>query len=319
MSELQKPTLLPEDVAKMLQEMGYRGRVIDDGAIAKVESATNGSKFFVNFFSPQDDDRSKGFEEIQFDTGFGLRYDVNAAKLVGRCNRFNAEYRFAKLSVWGQKYRYITMKIDFLVTANDFTSFQRCASMFFSLMQSFMEEVIESDDCKGDGCSDLHSDAIQFQFGVNRDPKAAIEAYRIAAERGFAGSQNNLGDLYETAANLPKSDEFAVYWYTRAAERGEPTAYLSLATLLSEKSVDREMLIEAAKFAFLAVGQLPEGFNMKIANDCLASLKNLLTADDLALAEQRAKSWEPLYQEHRLMSDSPQAHDIVEQPSKTIH
>ena len=118
---------------------------------------------------------------------------------------------------------------------------------------------------------------------------------------------------------MPKSDEFAVYWYTRAAERGEPTAYLSLATLLSEKSVDREMLIEAAKFAFLAIEKLPEGFNMKTAKDCLSSLKSLLTEDDFALAEARAKSWSPLYQEYRLMSDAPQSQGMIAHEPKTLH
>ena len=319
MSEFQKPTLFPEVVANMLQDMGYRGRVIEDGEIVKVESATNGTKFFINFFAPQDQDPSNGFEEIQFDAGFALRYDVNTAKLINRCNGFNAQYRFAKLSVWGLSQRYITMKIDLPILGSDFYAFEQCALMFFSLMQSFIDEVIESEFCREDGCSELHRDAIELMFGCNRDPKAAIELYRTAAERGYAGSQNNLGDQYEKAETLPKSDEFAIYWYTRAAERGEPTAYLSLATLLSEKSVDSEMLIEAAKFAFLAVERLPDGFNKKTGEDCLAALKAILTAGDLAVAEARAKSWEPLYREHRLMSDAPQGHDAVDQPTQTIH
>jgi hypothetical protein len=319
MSELQKPTLLPDDAAKMLQEMGYRGRVISDGEIFKVESATNGSRFYINFFSPQDKDPTKGFEEIQFDAGFGLREGVNTSKLINRCNSFNMEYRFAKVAVWDRGYRHVTMKVDFPVLGKDFGSFERCASLFLYILQNFIEDVLQSSACASDECSDLHSEAIQLLFGPQPDPKVAIELYRVAAEKGYAGSQNNLGDQYESADTLPRSDEFAVYWYTRAAERGEPMAYLSLATLLAEKSVDRAMLIEAAKFAFLAAQQLPEGFNLKTAKECISALKSLLTNDDFEIAENRAKSWSPLYQEHRLMSDTPQGHETEEPLSQSIH
>ena len=319
MSELWKSTILPEDAAKILQDMGYRGRVIRDGEIVKVESATNGNKFFVNFFSPQDKDPSKGYEEIQFDTGFSLRYDVNSAHLINQCNKFNYEYRFARLSVWGQKYRYVTMKVDYPVLSKDPRCFEQCASIFISLMQSFVEEVIESDAFKEDGCSELYQSALEHMFGSNRNIEAAIHLYRKAAERGFAGSQNNLGDQYEQAKNLPKSNEFAIYWYTRAAERGEPTAYLSLATLLTEKAVDQEMLVEAAKFTLLALERLPEGQNKKTGEDCLAALASRLDEEDFERAKELARSWEPLFQEHRLMGDAPQANEQHAIASQTIH
>ena len=319
MSALRKPTLLPDDAASMLQDMGYRGRVIKDGEIVKVESATNGAKFFINFFSPQDNDPSKGFEEIQFDTGYALPNDVNSAKLINRCNRFNAEYRFAKIAVYGQKYRFVTMKIDFPILSNDAQSFEQCASMFISLMQRFIDEVIQSDACKGDGCTELHCDAVAALFGSNRNPDLAVLLYRKAAEKGYAGSQNNLGDQYESGNNLPKSDEFAVYWYARSAERGEPTAYLSLATLFSQKAVDKEMLIEAAKFAILAIERLPDGLNKKTAKECLASLSSRLEEDDLELAYTLAEGWSPLFQEHRLMSDTPQIREYAEAEYRSLH
>ena len=319
MCEQQKATLLPEDAAIRLQEMGYRGRVIRDGAIVKVESATNGAKFFVNFFSPQDNDPSKGYEEIQFDSGYALPNDVNSARLIQCCNKFNSEYRFAKVAVYGQKYRYVTMKIDFPILSHEPNSFDQCASIFITLLQNFIDEVIQSDACQEDGCTELHCDAIAALFGSTRNPESAIELYRQAAERGFAGSQNNLGDQYECAENLPKSDEFAIYWYTRAAERGEPTAYLSLAMLLSQKAVDREMLIEAAKFAFLAVERLPDGLNKKTGRDCLATLSKRLEEEDFEIAHALAQSWMPLFQEHRLMSDTPKSRELELVASHSLH
>jgi TPR repeat protein len=156
-------------------------------------------------------------------------------------------------------------------------------------------------------------------FGSNRNPDLAVLLYRKAAEKGYAGSQNNLGDQYESGNNLPKSDEFAVYWYARSAERGEPTAYLSLATLFSQKAVDKEMLIEAAKFAILAIERLPDGLNKKTAKECLASLSSRLEEDDLELAYTLAEGWSPLFQEHRLMSDTPQIREYAEAEYRSLH
>lgn len=143
------------------------------------------------------------------------------------------------------------------------------------------------------GAHDLHNKAIIA--ANNNNPMRALELYREAAKRGFGGSQNNLGDMYENGEGLPrKSDPLAVYWYTRAAERGEPFAYWSLFTVLSRTAPDRAGLIEALKFGLLAVEYLPNGADREAAKKSVREARKALSRDEFQLAIDAARLWEPL-------------------------
>jgi len=133
----------------------------------------------------------------------------------------------------------------------------------------------------------------------------AANWYIKSAEAGFAGAQNNLGDLYELGHGVPKNDKMAIYWYTRAAERGEPTAYLSLASFLADGSQDPEALVEAAKFAALAYTFLPNGKNKDHAAALTESLSKNLNLLDKKRVADLVNDWAPLYQEEHLMGDAP--------------
>ena len=150
-----------------------------------------------------------------------------------------------------------------------------------------------------------HNEALLKRWGHQPDLAEALRLYKLAAEANFAGSQNNLGDMYETGTGATKSTALAVYWYTRAAERGEPTAYLSLSSLLPELGQDKDTLVQAAKFAILASRKLPDGQNRSGAERNRASLEKRLTAEDYAQAVALAERWVPLYREPRLMGDTP--------------
>ena len=138
----------------------------------------------------------------------------------------------------------------------------------------------------------------------NPQIKEALKFYILSADDGFAGAQNNLGDMYEFGNAVEKNDKMAVYWYTRSAERGEPTAYLSLSTILSD-SVDENILVEALKFAYLASLKLPDGANKNLAKRTIKKITPKLSKSSKDKAFALAKSWEPLYQEKNLMSDKP--------------
>lgn len=314
-----RPTFHPEKAAAALQELGYRGKVNDEGRFPIVESAANGARFWINFLCPRDDDPANGFEDIQFDTGFALSPGVNSTRLLHLCNWFNRTYRSAKVSLGFESKPFISLKVDLPVLGTDTDWFEAYVTSFLHLHRTFIEEVIEHGAFKGDGCTEIHSEAVQLLHGPERDAEGAISLYRRAANRGFAGSQNNLGDQYEKGEFLPKSNEAAVYWYTRAAERGEPTAYLSLATLLADTATDQAMLLEAAKFAYLAIENLPSGTNITSAEACLSRLTERLTTEELELAAGSAKAWQPLYQETRLMSDTPKPPNPTEEKPKLLH
>ncbi len=135
--------------------------------------------------------------------------------------------------------------------------------------------------------------------------EAAAQLYRQSAVLGFAGAQNNLGDLYEMGQGVPKSDKAAIYWFTRAAERGEPTAYLSLASLLSQDTTDPEILMDALKFAALAYNFLPAGRNKTSAETLSTAIAAKLTQADRQRVLDLVTHWAPLYQEERLMGNKP--------------
>jgi hypothetical protein len=143
-----------------------------------------------------------------------------------------------------------------------------------------------------------------------------IKLYRSSADAGFAGAQNNLGDMYENGEHVEKNMQFAVYWYTRAAERGEPTAYLSLSTILSDHSKDEGVLIEALKFALLAVHTLPEGLNAGVAQATARNILAMLPEAAINRAIDLARDWDPLYQEKYLMSDTVSDFSIIEMPKQ---
>jgi len=62
--------------------------------------------------------------------------------------------------------------------------------------------------------------------GVEAHTNDAIYWYTIAANRGHAIAQNNLGVLYSTGHNgrMQKDQAEALYWYKKAAKKGNPNA-----------------------------------------------------------------------------------------------
>jgi len=158
---------------------------------------------------------------------------------------------------------------------------------------------------KKDKAINAHNAAIVSvtKSGGDATPEV-VDNYTLAARYGFAGSQNNLGDLYETGNGVAKSLSAAVYWYTRAAERGEPTAYFSLGSILAE-SDDVSVLIEALKFSVLAHTKLPEGANKSAALALIKNLSDRMPTSARLVSLQLVKEWAPLFQETVLMSDDP--------------
>ena len=95
--------------------------------------------------------------------------------------------------------------------------------------------------------------------------------------------------------------------------------YASLACLLCEYAIDDFMKVEAAKFALLAVEELPDGTNRQICEAVLEKLKSGLTEEEFTSAEESANAWRPLYQEFRVSRDTPDLSDALKLQSKSVH
>lgn len=130
--------------------------------------------------------------------------------------------------------------------------------------------------------------------------------YRRASEWrgiGFAGSQNNLGDMYETGEGLPKSAGDAIYWYTRSALQGEPTAYFSLGSCFADGVGVRADLVEAYFWLTLAVRELGAGANRDAAAAKLKEIEKAMTTAQVAEAKSKADQFKPYYQTKLKMGD----------------
>lgn len=314
-----KVLISPEDCANVLRDIGYRGKVLTRNGDPSVESDAHGLTFYVNFLKSDKAQEGEFYSAVQFDAGAYLKTDSNRQILSGLCNVFNNSYRFLKSSVGGSSKKFVNLQLDLTLYGNARDSFGYHAGMYIFGIKNFVEDIIETDAFRGDGCSKLHDEGVGLLWGPDPDPAGAIKLFRKAADLGFAGAQNNLDDQYERGVNLSKSEVFAAYLYARAAERGEPTAYASLACLLAEHAADSFMKIEAAKFALLAIEELPDGINRQICENILEKLKSDLSEEDLASADDGANTWRPLYQEMRVSKDTLEIGDALKLQSKGVH
>jgi TPR repeat protein len=128
---------------------------------------------------------------------------------------------------------------------------------------------------------------------------------------------SSLGDLYEHGAEVIKSAETAVYFFARAAERGQPSAYYGLARLLSESTPDEAIMVEAAKYALLAIRDLPDGLSKRKVEILLDSLMTKLSDVAKETALRLASDWMPLSFEGGPLENGP-LHDSVQSPPSSI-
>lgn len=83
----------------------------------------------------------------------------------------------------------------------------------------------------------------------------AVKWYTLAADRGFADAQNNLGVCYENGNGVAKSYAEAVKWYKLAAEQGDSGAQVNLGLCYENGNGVKQSYEEAVKWYQLAAEQ----------------------------------------------------------------
>ena len=83
----------------------------------------------------------------------------------------------------------------------------------------------------------------------------AVKWYTLAADRGFADAQNNLGVCYENGNGVAKSYAEAVKWYKLAAEQGDSIAQNNLGVCYANGEGVEQNYEEAVKWYRLAAEQ----------------------------------------------------------------
>jgi eukaryotic-like serine/threonine-protein kinase len=103
-----------------------------------------------------------------------------------------------------------------------------------------------AEPCAKDGNPDC-----QFIMGrlvEAKDPGAAADWYRKAADAGSARARYNLGALYHTGQGVPKDTRIAADWYSKAAYQNNALAQYNLAWLYETGDGVPKNLVEAKKW-----------------------------------------------------------------------
>ncbi len=129
--------------------------------------------------------------------------------------------------------------------------------------------------------------------GVPRDYAEAVKWYRKAAEQGYAGSQNNLGLMYDNGEGVPQNYAEAAKWYRKAAKQGEAIAQANLGFMYFRGEGMLRDLTQAYMWYDLASSRFPPGAAHDKAVKDRDLVAKLMTPAQIAEAERRAREWKP--------------------------
>ena len=127
-----------------------------------------------------------------------------------------------------------------------------------------------AEPCAKDGnpdCQFILGRILETGSAGSKDPGAAADWYRKAADAGLAKARNNLGGLYYRGEGVPKDSRVAAEWFSKAAYQNYADAQFSLASLyetgdgvpkslsearrwyteVAEKAADKELVADAQK------------------------------------------------------------------------
>lgn len=131
---------------------------------------------------------------------------------------------------------------------------------------------------------------------TSAEERAAIAFawYLSAAEEGWPAAQRHVGDAYAAGRAVPADPEAAKLWYRRAARAMDPDAMLALATMLLQSNSEAERT-EGLTWAFIArYSQFLFWFDDRKIEPIIRSLRQSLSADDIAMAEATYRYWSPM-------------------------
>ena len=306
-------------IAALMQEMGYRGKVVNRDDWCWVESATNGNRFNVYSYSDDRADPDGAARSIQFDGGWTGLSSHDARRFLMVCNRYNHDWRYAKATVAADNDRYtLSVKLDhYCPIGMTDEEFFAVADMYIRLIEDMSKRTDHADGDDSNALIEQHQTAVGLMWGSDADPAQAVNIYWSNARAGYGGSMSSLGDLYEYGAEVGQSATAAAYFFAQAAERGQPSAYYGLARVLSEGAPDQSVLVEAAKYALLACRDLPEGPSRSKAELLRDGLMQKLGDEAQSAAEYLAGLWAPITFEGGPLENAP-IHDNVQSPPSSV-
>lgn len=124
--------------------------------------------------------------------------------------------------------------------------------------------------------------------GLSQNYQEAKYWFKKAADQGHAGAQVNLGTLYSLGQGAPFSDPMALFWFQKAAEQRNALAFAKLGMMYERGRGVSQNLVEAHMWYNLSAA-----YGEKRAAESRNAVAKLMTAEQVAEAEARAKKWTP--------------------------
>ena len=126
-------------------------------------------------------------------------------------------------------------------------------------------------------------------YGVEQDQKQAAYWYELAAQKGHAEAQFNLGRLYAAGkGGMPHDEEQALRWVRAAASQGYPPAQARLGDAMPRDWASRRTT--SAPIFWLTLAYL---HGDKSVEKLRTSLAAKLSPADVSATEQAAQNWKP--------------------------
>lgn len=131
--------------------------------------------------------------------------------------------------------------------------------------------------------------------GVPLDYAEGAKWTKLAAERGLAEAQLDLGHMYIDGKGVPRDNEEGVKWLRRAAEQGLAEAQLDLGTSYMLRIGVPQDNVLALKWFTLAADRLPdEDMDKKrTARALVNTFATMMTPDQLAEVQRWIREWKP--------------------------
>jgi len=124
--------------------------------------------------------------------------------------------------------------------------------------------------------------------GVKQNYPEAARLYRLAADRGDAASLVNLGNMYSKGQGVTQNYRESTMLYWLAANQGNKTGQTNVGAAYARGQGVEKNYIEAYKWFLLASDQGDEE-----ASQGLVYLSEIMTSDQLAMAQRLARHWRP--------------------------
>ena len=131
--------------------------------------------------------------------------------------------------------------------------------------------------------------------GVQQNDAEALKWFLLAADRGNALAEFNLGVMHAEGRGVPQDNGEAARWYRLAADRGSPQAQYNLGLWYANGDGGSADNVRAHMWFNLAAARFPasDSRSRSVAANSRDAVAGIMTSEQIAEAQRLAREWKP--------------------------